>query len=221
MPVRTQIFVTKNGFGRDLEYSETIDYCTSSLLAGRCHRGRRLCRTPASLTRSLPASTPLPILSLFSCPINACVDDCFYHPYGLKGNLGILLDHHLTTDCKPPPSPPRPVSPRCPADHRGTLLPLGRPIRSVLSVDDSVAGVEDPNVFIPPTGCKPFPKPKPPAPPAPPPRPPTPKTCTSALKANCGKAGKKENCIECVDADPSLKKICSLTEIMNFCDPTV
>ena len=95
------------------------------------------------------------------------------------------------------------------------------PSDPVRSVDDAVAGIEDPNVFIPPTGCKPFPKPKPPAPPAPPPRPPTPEGCTSALKANCGKAGNKANCIECVDADPNLKKMCTLTEIMNFCDPTV
>ena len=27
MPVKTQIFVTKNGFGRDLQYSETRDFC--------------------------------------------------------------------------------------------------------------------------------------------------------------------------------------------------
>lgn len=113
MPVKTQLFITKNGFGRNLEYSETID---------------------------------------------------FY---------------------------------------------------------DAVAGIEDPNVFVPPGGCKPAPKPNPPNPPNPPSPHPNPAACEAALKTNCGKAGNKDNCIECVDADKTLKAICTLTEIMNFCDPSV
>jgi len=74
---------------------------------------------------------------------------------------------------------------------------------------NAVAGIENPNVFIPPTGCTPMDVP------------PLSSSgnCDARLKASCGKAGNKNNRIDCVSADAEIQKVCSLLQIMKFCDP--
>lgn len=94
----------------------------------------------------------------------------------------------------------------------------------MLEFQNSVLGIEDPSVFVPPAGCVPGPRPSPPPSPPSPPSPPPPikPQCLAAMVKDCGTARKSANeCFSCIkkfEKELAAAK-CTVTEEREFCDP--